>query len=55
LWKLDQKGDAGVGGDRETATKRLYAFTHAAETVALVEFRMGAIISDEQRMVTVDG
>jgi hypothetical protein len=55
LWKLDEKGDARVGGDRETAAERLYAFPHTAETIAFVELWLGAIIADEQRMVTVPG
>jgi hypothetical protein len=48
LWKLDEQGDARVRGDGETAAERLHSFPHTAETVALLELWMGAIIGDQK-------
>src|SRR6267154_6417998 len=55
LWEFDEQGDAGVGGDGEAATERLDALTHATETVALLQLRVGAIVGDEERVVAVAG
>jgi hypothetical protein len=55
LWELDEKSDTGFGGDGEAAAERLDAFSHAAETVAFLEFRVGAVVGDEQGVKAIAG
>jgi hypothetical protein len=53
--ELDEEGDAGIGGDGEASAEGLDALAHAAEAVALLKFRMSAVVGDEQGMVAIGG